>query len=209
MGFKGVYMPGAGCTAEDFDDEIYDPLWATCVELDMPICFHTFGSRRRGAESAWTRIRGKNQINGWHATIRDNQDIIGMLIFGAVFDRFPDLKLICVEADAGWVPHYMYRMDHMYARHRYWQKAPPLKRLPSDYFRDNVWLTFQDDLVAFQTAELMNPKRLMWANDFPHADSTWPWSHSLLAEQTKGVSEENKHLILHQNVKELFDLQVN
>ena len=29
-------------------------------------------------------------------------------------------SVVCVEADAGWVPHYMYRMDHAYKRHRYW-----------------------------------------------------------------------------------------
>jgi hypothetical protein len=28
---------------------------------------------------------------------------------------------------------------------------------------------------------LLNPQRLMWANDFPHSDSTWPRSQELLA----------------------------
>ena len=208
MGFKGVYMPGYSHLEEDYDDEVFDPLWAACVEMDMPICFHTFGSRKPGTNT-WSRVRGKQQINAWHSVIRDNQDIIGMFIFGAVFDRFPDLKLVCVEADAGWAPHYMYRMDHMYLRHRYWQKAPPLKELPSHYFRENVWLTFQDDLTAFRTIEMMNPKRLMWANDYPHGDATWPWSHALLREQTRGLSDTDLQAVLHQNVKDLFDLSVN
>ena len=77
----------------------------------------------------------------------------------------------------------MYRMDHAYKRHRYW--LPPgqeLSKLPSEYFRENIYTTFQDDCVAFQTADLMNWRRLMWANDFPHSDSTWPWSQEMLAE---------------------------
>ena len=42
-----------------------------------------------------------------------------MLIFGGVFERHPKLKVVCVEADAGWVPHFKYRMDHTYERHRH------------------------------------------------------------------------------------------
>jgi predicted TIM-barrel fold metal-dependent hydrolase len=43
-----------------------------------------------------------------------------MLIYSGVFDRHPDLKVVCVESDAGWAPHYAYRMDHIYKRHRFW-----------------------------------------------------------------------------------------
>ena len=76
-----------------------------------------------------------------------------MFIFGGVFQRHPKLRLVCVEADAGWAPHYMYRMDHAYNYHRYWMKCEELERLPSDYFRDNVYMTFQDDWIAFKFKE--------------------------------------------------------
>jgi len=36
--------------------------------------------------------------------------------------------------------------------------------------------------VAFRSVGMMNWRRLTWANDFPHSDSTWPWSQELLAE---------------------------
>jgi uncharacterized protein len=45
------------------------------------------------------------------------QDIIGTFVLGGVFERYPRLKVVCVEADAGWAPHFMYRMDHA-DRHR-------------------------------------------------------------------------------------------
>ena len=60
--------------------------------------------------------------------IRGNQDIIGTLIFGAVFERHPDLRVVCVEADAGWAPHWMYRADHAYDRHRNWLTAGELSK---------------------------------------------------------------------------------
>ena len=115
--------------------------------------------------------------------IRGNQDIIAMLVLGAVFERHPDLHVVCVEADAGWAPHFMYRMDHAFKRHRTWLTAK-VDRLPSEYFREHVYMTFQDDFVAFQNVDQMNWRRLCWANDFPHSDSTWPWSQDVLDEQT-------------------------
>lgn len=199
MGFKGVMMPGDPAV-EDYDSPVYDKVWATAVELNLPLSFHILTTRGAGT------TRGP-RINTFLSIIRGCQDIMGTLIFGGVFDRFPSLKIVCVEADAGWVPHYMYRMDHAYKRHRYWMKAPPLQRMPSEYFRENIYTTFQDDYVAFQTTSLVNVNRLMWASDFPHSDSTWPDSQTVLAEQTKGLSEHDRNRICHDNVAELYGLQ--
>ena len=78
--------------------------------------------------------------------------------------------------------------------------------MPSDYFRENVWLTFQDDWVAFQNVNQVNPQRLLWANDVPHSDSTWPWSQEILAEQTKHLTQQQADWILRDNVRELYKL---
>ena len=113
-------------------------------------------------------------MNSFLGIIRGCQDIVGTMIFGGVFDRVPELKVVCVEADAGWVPHWMYRADHAIERHRNWLGSGDLQRKPSEYFREHVYVTFQDDWVAFQTAHLMNHERLLWASDHPHSDSTFP-----------------------------------
>jgi predicted TIM-barrel fold metal-dependent hydrolase len=125
-----------------------------------------------------------------------------------VFERFPNLKLVCAEADAGWVPHFMYRLDHFYRRHRYHSKVDDMKVMPSERVANNIYFTFQDDIIAMNSLDMLNPKSLMWANDFPHSDSTWPWSQQLLAHQTKNMSDEERRMILRDNVVELFDLPV-
>ena len=53
-----------------------------------------------------------------------------MLILGGVFERHPGLKVVCVEADAGWAPHYMFRMDTLYERHHSWVLAARLSATP-------------------------------------------------------------------------------
>jgi len=102
----------------------------------------------------------------------------------------------------------MYRADHAYKRHRFWMKGQELKKLPSDCFKDHIYLTFQDDWIAFKMKHMVNIERLMWANDFPHSDSTWPWSQEILAEHTKGLTEEERNKICFDNVKELYNLPV-
>ena len=203
MGFKGVMMPG-NPQHLDYDHPDYDPLWEAAVDMDMPISFHILTS----SQDSLTRQRGP-KINSFQGIIRGCQDIIGTFIFGGVFERHPKLKLVCVEADAGWAPHFMYRMDHAYKRHRYWMKCAEMERLPSEYFRDNVYMTFQDDWVAFKVKDLCNVRRLLWANDFPHSDSTWPWSQEMLAEHAADLTEQERDWILHDNVAELYNVSVN
>jgi len=71
-----------------------------------------------------------------------------------------------------------------------------------------VYLTFQDDWVAFRTAHLMNTDRLMWANDFPHSDATWPHSQELLMQHAMQLDEQARRRILHDNVAELYGITV-
>ncbi len=199
LGLRGVMMPG-NPAVEDYDSTVYDEFWRAAIDIGLPLSFHILTTREQA------RPRGP-LMNGFLTIVRGCQDIMGTLILGGVFERHPKLKVVCVEADAGWVPHYMYRMDHAYKRHRYW--LPPgqeLSRMPSEYFAENIYITFQDDWVAFKTADLMNWKRLMWANDFPHSDSTWPWSQEMLAEHGADLREEQRRAILCENVAELYGI---
>lgn len=201
LGLRGVMMPGQPACDTDYDDPAWDPFWDAAVELDLPLSFHILTTRSE-------RARGP-KMNRFLSVVRSCQDIIGMLVLGGVFERHPDLKVVCVEADAGWVPHFAYRMDHAYTRHRYW--LPPgqqLSMLPSEYLQRNVSVTFQDDWTAFRFADAMNWRRLLWANDFPHSDSTWPWSQEMLAEHTAGLTGEQRQAILCDNVAALYGIEM-
>ena len=70
-----------------------------------------------------------------------------------------------------------------------------------------MYLTFQDDWVAFRMAELMNPDRLMWASDFPHSDATWPHSQAILAEHASHLDVATRSRILYDNVAELYGIR--
>lgn len=211
MGFHGVMMPCDPATEFDYDDPRFDPVWQAAVDLKLPLSFHILTSGRDAGAGVGhvAGQRGKSKANMFQGLIRANQDVISLFIWERIFERFPDLKLVCVEADAGWAPHFMYRMDHFYNRHRFWAKIGEMSKMPSQFFRDNVYLTFQDDFIAFSTADMMSPHQLMWANDFPHSDSTWPWSQQMLARQTQGLTDDQRKRILRDNVINLYGLPVN
>jgi predicted TIM-barrel fold metal-dependent hydrolase len=212
MGFKGAMLPGTPSTEQDYDHPSFDPLWSAAVELEFPLSFHMATSRADGNGKAFSidgrPHRGPKQ-NSAQLLLKSQQDIIGMFIWGRVFERHPKLKVVCVEADAGWVPHFVYRMEHLYKRHRFWLKVDEMSRSPGEYFSENIYLTFQDDWIALQMTRLMNPRRLLWANDFPHSDSTWPWSRNLLRGQTQHLTDEEKNWILHDNTAQLYGISAN
>ncbi len=205
LGLRGVMMPGyAGCSDDgDYDDRRWDPFWRAATELDLPLSFHILTNNDNLTRPPYRGPR----MNSFLGIIRGCQDIIGTLVFGGVFERHPDLRVVCVEADAGWAPHWMYRADHAYTRHRNWLTADTsLTQLPSAYFRENVYVTFQDDWVAFRVTDLLNHERLMWANDHPHSDATWPNSQAVLAEQTAGLDPTVRDDIVWRNCARLYHL---
>jgi predicted TIM-barrel fold metal-dependent hydrolase len=201
LGLKGVMMPGEPAV-EDYDSPMYDEFWAATVELRVVPSFHIL-TMKPG------RTRGP-KMNSFLSIVRGCQDVMGMLVLGGVFERNPAVRVVCAEADAGWVPHFMYRLDHAYNRHRNW--LPPgqaLSRPPSEYFAGNIYVTFQDDWTAFRFATDMNWRHLLWANDFPHSDSTWPWSQELLARHTRDLTPEQRQAILSDNVAGLYDIDLD
>ena len=108
--------------------------------------------------------------------IRGCQDCMGTFVFGGVFERHPRLRSSasrptpagCRTSSTAWTTPTTGTATGC--------PTGALTKMPSEYFRENIYVTFQDDWVAFQVTRPMNVDRLMWANDFPHSDSTWPWS---------------------------------
>lgn len=200
LGFKGVMLPGRPGMA-DYNDPMYGEFFDAAIDLDLVCSFHILTS----GEGLTQGFRG-SRINSFMSIVRGNQDLMSMFVFDGIFMRHPKLKIVSVEADGGWVPHFMYRMDHAYNRHRHWMRGRELDKRPSEYFREHIYFTFQDDFTAFKFKDDVNLERMMWANDYPHSDSTWPWSQQILKEQTAHMSEQEKNLVLHDNVAQLYKL---
>ena len=206
MEMVGMMMPG-NPIYEDYDHPDYDALWQCATDLDLPICFHILTAKEGDAASVFTKVRG-HQLNGFMRIIRAVQDVVGVLTLGGVFERHPKLKMVCAEGDAGWMPHYMYRMDHAAAFNIGGGIVEGLTKPPSEYIKSNVHMTFQDDWTAFEFRNIVGHTQLLWANDYPHSDSTWPTSQDLLATHAGDLSLAERSAILRDNTAGLFNLPV-
>lgn len=202
LGFRGVMLSG-NPAVEDYDHRCYDPFWEKCVELGLPVNFHILATR---GDMSYD-VRGSKVISQI-VTIRGVQNIAMMMVFGGVFERHPHLKVVLVEADAGWVPHLCSRMDHAWERHTQWMRTGRVPRPPSEYLRENFYFTFQDDYSVKHVTSGLNMEHVMWASDFPHSDGTYPHSREVMRRVTEGFSEAQRRAVLLQNVARLYALAI-
>ena len=127
-------------------------------------------------------------------------------ILNGIPERFPKLNSIWVESGLAWVPFLMQRLDDQYLMRQ--SEAPQLKRMPSDYMRENCFYTTQPMEVTHKEAlentfEMINAKtQLMYSSDWPHFDFDLP---SMITD-LPFLDEQSKRNILGLNAARLFNL---
>lgn len=148
---------------------------------------------------------GKNYIERHCIIPQGMMAEVYSFIFGGVFDKFPNTKIICLEGGFSWLPHVMYRADREYKSLR--QEVPWLKRFPSEYIHDHFRFATQpvEDITVkqwMQLTELMgSDKLLVFATDYPHFDFDSP-TRALPA----GLPKELQRKILFENAREFYNL---
>jgi len=125
------------------------------------------------------------------------------LVCDGLFDRFPKLKVVMVESGAGYAAYLMDRLDEKFERFR---SLVPIKRRPSEYFRENLWFVMDPSERSIDAqCDLVGEDRFVWGSDYPHIDS----HIDAVAEVRRAVSSMSPHrqkLILGENARRLFNL---
>jgi predicted TIM-barrel fold metal-dependent hydrolase len=202
-----------------------DRFWAAVVDLGIALTIHVefgFPRRGRGAPTATgPSFKYPRQPDPEHHVpdiverfnkygFRGSKQVVQM-IWGGVFDRFPKLNIYVAEVQIGWVPNWMDQMDNEYGRQQYWAERvlglPRLRRLPSEYARENCYWGFNRNPVGVRIArQEMGVDKVMWASDFPHLESDWPNSQRVIAENFAGMPEDEKWQMIVGNAVKYFRL---
>jgi predicted TIM-barrel fold metal-dependent hydrolase len=193
-------MPGYGAP-------VYEKFWAAAADLDMPIALHT--NTRPAAGKTYSKAEELGGYAPYYtAMVMEQsyiQDSLLQLTFAGMFEKYPALKIVSAEADISWMPALMGRADKYYdGRHRRGHVLP-LKRLPSEYMRDNIWHSFIKDPVGLGTyndAGLVD--RVMWSTDYPHPASFFPDSLQVFRDDLASLPAEDKKKIVHDNAAKLY-----
>jgi predicted TIM-barrel fold metal-dependent hydrolase len=213
IGLRGAMIWGSAPEDRPYSSRIYDPFWQAASELEMPLSLHVITGRGRESKlevdpktGNIVSLAGPTRLEMYANVIHEIQRSLTSLIVSGVLERFPRLKLVSAENDVGWLPHYMYRLDHAWEKYSALTSEPlPLK--PSDYMRRQLWATFQDDPVGPGTYKFFGTNNYMWASDFPHTDSTWPNSRKVIEKDFAGVPEDVTRKIVFENAAKLYRLQ--
>jgi predicted TIM-barrel fold metal-dependent hydrolase len=211
MGYRTLILPCKPIWGEHHVDHInynlpiYDPLWAAIQDHDLTICYHV----STGKDPRAARGNGGAVINSVvHSLSPTIEPIVSMCASGA-FERFPRLRAGTIEAEAGWVPWVMEKMDETYKKHHFWVR-PKLCALPSEYYRSNCFASFGEDRIAIDLVEKYNlENNFMWGNDFPHHEGSWPFSAQAI-ERSFGnaLQESTRAKLLGLNAARIFRFDV-
>ena len=137
--------------------------------------------------------------------MQDIQQTLTTIIFSGMLERFPRLKVISTEHDIGWIAHFVRRLDRAYER--FHPSEPTLLKMPpSEYFKRQVYATFQDDPIGIATRQFLGADNFLWASDYPHVDSTWPHSQWVIEQHFAGMPERDKQKILCDNAAKLYGI---
>jgi predicted TIM-barrel fold metal-dependent hydrolase len=201
LGLAGAMIAVISSDQATYGDRRFDPFWARAQALDLPLSLHIL-----------TEARPRKKIPFMWMTLspEEIQLTLATLIFLGVFERFPGLKVVSAESDAGWAAYFAERMDYQFDRRRsvylqHWGPQLPPDATPSDYLRRNVWMTFMRDRAGVLARDQIGLDRLMWASDYPHKDSTWPRSQAMLERLFAGVPDPDRAAIVRDNAKALYD----
>jgi predicted TIM-barrel fold metal-dependent hydrolase len=134
-------------------------------------------------------------------------ETIGWLIFSAVFDRHPDLKVV-VSGGAGLLAWAAEFFDYAVSTSRLRpMPGPPLAEKPAHYVRRNLRATFVYDPPAIRQRHRTGVESLLWSSMYPYEEGSFLRSQEWVAEQFDGVAADDVDRITRANAAQLFRLQ--
>ena len=208
LGFRGVQIP-TRIKDSGYYEMKYEPMWQALEETGMVVNVHT--SVTQGV--ARTHYEGPRQEDpvkepiGFARKQVPAQQFLGNMIFSGNLDRHPKLKLVCAEFDVGWVANMVQQVDYWFGRASTFDADRNLnRRPPSEYFSSNIFFTYQDDRAGVLTTPVYGADNYLWASDYPHGVTTWPYSQDAFERNCKGIEPEIKRKLGRDNAAKLYGL---
>jgi len=178
----------------------YWPIFEAAAHYELPIGMHVGGEAGHAPTAAgWPSF----YIEDHHGLTHSMQCQATSMVLEGAFERFPTLKMIMIEGGFAWLPSLAWRLD------RHWEKmrseVPHLKRPPSEYMRQNLWVSTQpmeepeDPEDLRRTLSWIGWDRVLFATDYPH----WDFDDPRYAFPCR-LSESEKRAIFRGNAEAVY-----
>ena len=209
MGLRGGDLPFKNMPFPLYHHEWY-PVWEAAAECQFPISFHSTGFT--GMQAPRTlHIRWSDNDPKYPTEYRvargalfqnDGMDVLSSILVSGACQKYPAFRFVLAEAGVTWIPYVLDRLDATYydRGHKHLNFPSP----PSDYFRRQGYTTFPQDRHLAPFLSVIGEDNVIWASDYPHADSGWPESRQSIAKSLLGLSDDVKRKITCSNVAGLY-----
>jgi predicted TIM-barrel fold metal-dependent hydrolase len=205
-GLKGALIWQAPHKDIPFTSDHYEKFWSACEELDAPVSLHILtghsynkDKNRKGVE----RYRGSVNLK-----LMDIANALFEVVFCGVLERHPKLKVVSVENEVGWMPWIFQQWDYYYNRFKK-ENKPAFSRNPSSFVKEQIFSCFFNDHVCGENLAFWGQDTVMWSNDFPHPNSTWPNSIKIIQRDLGHLPPEIQRKVVCDNVCRLYDIDAS
>ena len=223
-GFVATFVPGflTHPGQPPLFDPYWEPVWNVCEELGITLVVHAGFGFEQGLlfdsmEKAHQEVAAANGsdmdlvmklatevFTGEFFSDTRSRRPMWQLMFGGVFDRHPNLKLVMTEVRLDWMPETFTHLDALYDQHR---ADLPARRKPSEYWRENciAGASFVHK-VEIEMRHEIGVDTIAFGRDYPHPEGTWPNTPDWLRDAFSGVPEDELRKMLGENLIRFFDL---
>ncbi|MDQ1912677.1 amidohydrolase family protein [Paenibacillus sp. GD4] len=188
-----------------YGNRFYHPIYEACVRNELPFAIHVSmeGIGINPAPTGAGQVSHYIEYRAARAQIMATH--LASFIFEGVFEKFPTLKVVMIEAGTLWIAPLLWRLDQDWKALR--SQTPWVKEPPSEYYRKHFRVTSQPielppkPSMFLPMLEAINADtNLMFATDFPH----WDFDSPTLAFPK--LDEQLWERIFYQNAAELYGL---
>jgi uncharacterized protein len=181
-------------------------LWEAAAECRFPISFHSTGFK--GLRTPDTPQMEQEYMVQWRLVRSalfqlDTMEVLVSLIASGACEKYPQFNFVLGESGVTWLPYVFDRLDTEYEDRG---RALGFSMKPSDYFRRQGFVTYQQDKFLEPIIPLIGEDNVIWGADYPHPDCIWPNSRATLAANLSGFSDSVKKKITCDNVVKLYGL---
>jgi len=208
----GVLLPGAppGSGIAPLYAPEYEPIFAACEELGMPLNHHAGGATPEyGMYLPESLAMYMLEVTWW------SHRALWHLMFSGVFERHPGLQFVLTETGVGWAPAALEQLDSFYRRMKDDDQCSEhifggatvakMSLKPSEYFKRQCHLgaSFLPPKECARRHEV-GLDRIMWGTDYPHVEGSYPYTREHLRLTFAGVDESEIQQLVGLNAAALY-----
>jgi uncharacterized protein len=187
-----------------FGHPLFHPIYEAAVEMDLPVAIHAAGESFASMRVSPVGSGVPSLYLEHHTLVPQGvmTHLVSMIVHG-VFERFPTLRVLLIEAGVAWIPAVLWRFDMDYKGLR--RETPWLRRHPSEYFYEHVRITTQPLEVAPRREQLQVLLRLVDAGEILCFSSDYPhWDTDDVTYVAQHLPEEWHARVFRENARALF-----